>query len=161
MEDLQNTITTSLFPICTVVSEILFWKLANQKQKMPVVAIFFCFRFPSSLGALFLSTTNLTMNMNFLHQFIWIGYMYTGSIYRVICGTRSVRRSDKVKNILAIIFCKAWFQLTMLFPRRKKLDTKRHTVRSWKSFNTMKMTSRTRWPTSTCGPNMVSVGSTV
>ena len=56
---------------------------------------FFCFRFPSSLGELFVSTTNFKMNMNFL-QFIWIRYMYTGFIYRVICRTRLVRRSDKV-----------------------------------------------------------------
>ena len=67
-----------------------YWKVA---------AFFFYFRFPSSLGALFLSTTNFELILNFLHQFVWIRYVYTGIIYRDICGTRTGRyRSDKVKK---------------------------------------------------------------
>ena len=50
---------------------------------------FFYFRFHSSLGALFLSTTNFELTMNFLHQFVWIRYIYTEIIYRDICGTRT------------------------------------------------------------------------
>ena len=38
---------------------------------------FFYFRFPSSLGALFVSTTNFKLNMNFLHQFICTQDLYT------------------------------------------------------------------------------------
>jgi hypothetical protein len=52
---------------------------------------FFYFHFPSSLGALFFSTTNFELTMNFLHQFVWIRYMYTGIIYKDICGTRTGR----------------------------------------------------------------------
>jgi hypothetical protein len=72
VEDLQNTITASLFPICTVVSEILFWKLANQKQKMPVVAIFFCF--PSSLGA-------LSIHHQFYYEYEFPPSIYMNRVY--------------------------------------------------------------------------------
>ena len=65
--------------------------------------IFFYFCFPSSLGALFVSTTNFKLTMNFLHQFIWIRYMYTGVIYIVIWGTRSVRRTIKLWKIYFIM----------------------------------------------------------
>jgi hypothetical protein len=41
------------------------------------IVYFFYFRFPSSLGALFVSTTNFKLNMNFLHQFIFTQDLYT------------------------------------------------------------------------------------
>ena len=41
------------------------------------IVYFFYFRFPSSLGALFVSTTNFKLNMNFLHQFICTQDLYT------------------------------------------------------------------------------------
>jgi hypothetical protein len=51
---------------------IIFCKICFTK-----IVYFFYFRFPSSLGALFVSTTNFKLNRNFLHQFICTQDLYT------------------------------------------------------------------------------------
>ena len=71
---LQLVIICVQFPTLIL---ILLAKIFSIILSSMICHFFFCFSFPSSLGALFLSTTNFKMNMNFLHQFTWIGYMYT------------------------------------------------------------------------------------
>jgi len=44
--------------------------MVANNYRTPASFFFFYFRFPSSLGALFLSTTNFELTMNFLHQFV-------------------------------------------------------------------------------------------